>query len=54
VLLSFALHGLMATAISGLLEAGFDAPVIRSINTPDYGIANERLWNRYGKRIKHL
>lgn len=54
VLLSFALHALIATAVRKLLETGFDTPVIRSINTPDYGVANQRLWQRYGGRVKHL
>lgn len=54
VLLSFALHALLATATKKLLDAGFDAPVIRSINTPDYGISNARLWQKYGGRVKHL
>ncbi|HOB73683.1 MAG TPA: sugar isomerase domain-containing protein [Phycisphaerae bacterium] len=54
VLLSFTLHALLATATQKLLAAGFDAPVIRSINTPDYGVSNARLWARYGGRVKHL
>jgi len=54
VLLSFALHALFATAVAKLLASGFDAPVIRSINTPDYGISNQRLWEKWGPRIKHL
>lgn len=54
VLLSFALHAMMATAVSRMLEHGMDAPVIRSINTPDYGISNARLWQKYGGRVKHL
>lgn len=54
VLLSFTLHALVATAIRKLLDTGFDAPVIRSINTPDYGVTNQRLWQRYGGRVKHL
>jgi uncharacterized phosphosugar-binding protein len=44
----------MSTAVALLLEEGFDPPVIRSINTPDFGVANERLWKRYGGRVKHL
>ncbi len=54
VLLSFALHAMFATATAKLLREGFDAPVIRSINTPDYGITNQRLWDRYAGRVKHL
>lgn len=54
VLLSFALHSLFATAVRKMLDAGLDAPVIRSINTPDCGVTNERLWKRYGGRVKHL
>lgn len=54
VLLSFTLHSIMSTAVARLLEEGFDPPVIRSINTPDFGVANERLWKRYGGRVKHL
>jgi uncharacterized phosphosugar-binding protein len=54
VLLSFTLHALFATAVKMLLDAGADPPVIRSINTPDFGVANQRLWTRYGVRVKHL
>jgi uncharacterized phosphosugar-binding protein len=54
VLLSFTVHAMFATATAKLLREGFDAPVIRSINTPDCGVANERLWDRYGGRVKHL
>jgi uncharacterized phosphosugar-binding protein len=54
VLMSFALHSVLSTAVKKLLDEGFDTPVIRSINTPDYGIANARLWERYGQRVKHL
>src|SRR5690606_21477269 len=54
VLLSFALHALITTAVRMLLDAGVDPPVIRSINTPDFGVANARLWSRYGVRVKHL
>ncbi|MEP0841681.1 MAG: sugar isomerase domain-containing protein [Phycisphaerae bacterium] len=54
VLLSFTLHALFATAVERLLRSGFDAPVIRSINTPDYGVSNLRLWRKYSERVKHL
>jgi uncharacterized phosphosugar-binding protein len=54
VLLSFTLHAMVSTAVKRLLDQGFDAPVIRSINTPDYGTSNQRLWERYGSRVKHL
>jgi uncharacterized phosphosugar-binding protein len=54
VLLSFTLHALFATAVRKLLDQGGDPPVIRSINTPDYGVSNMRLWERYGPRVKHL
>ena len=54
VLLSFTLHSIMSTAVKRLLGEGFDVPVIRSINTPDFGVANQRLWRRYGGRVKHL
>lgn len=54
VLLSFTLHALITTAVATLLRDGFDAPVIRSINTPDYGVSNQRLWQHYGPRIRHL
>lgn len=54
VLLSFTLHALISTAIRKLLDGGFAAPVIRSINTPDYGVTNHRLWQRYSERVKHL
>jgi uncharacterized phosphosugar-binding protein len=54
VLLSFALHSLISTAVKKMLDEGFDAPVIRSINSPDYGVTNKRLWEKYGHRVKHL
>jgi uncharacterized phosphosugar-binding protein len=54
VLLSFALHSLISTAVKKMLDEGFDAPVIRSINSPDYGVTNKRLWKKYGYRVKHL
>jgi uncharacterized phosphosugar-binding protein len=53
-LLSFTLHAIMITTVDRLLKDGFDPPVIRSINTPDYGIANQRLWRKYSGRVKHL
>ncbi len=54
VLLSYTLHAMMSTAVEMLLAEGFDVPVIRSINTPDCGVTNQSLWERYGARVKHL